>query len=141
MTLVKKMKINLNDRQRVIIEHARFVINYVFQTLLILFLLTLIIQQFYPDFIASRININWFMAIVIIFGAISILFPPESAIEAKKPASIKDLIFIVILGIIGGIIIFLKLKNTGWISYIISILGGLVIILLSWLVLTEDEKE
>jgi len=134
------MEIRLNENQKMIFEHVKLVISYVFQTLLILFLLTLLIQQFYPDFITSRISIKWFMIIVIIIGAISILFPPEPVSEEKKPANVQDFIFIIVLGIIGSIIIFLKLKNIGWVSYIISILGGLIIIFLSWLVFSEDGK-
>lgn len=132
------MKITLSEKNKLIFEHGKYIINYVFQALLIIFLFTLLVQQFYSDFIKSLFNINWFMIIVIVFGAISILFPPETETNSKKPINWKDIIFILILGILGGIIIFLKLKNIGWISYVISILGGLIIILLSWLVLTED---
>jgi hypothetical protein len=132
------MKINLNERNIELIENLKYIVGYVFQALLILFLITILAQQFYPDFVKSIFNINWFMIIVIVFGALSILFPHQQSQEIKKPISWKDITFILSLGIIGGIIIFLKLKSIGWIGYVISILGGLIIILLSWLVLTED---
>ncbi len=116
------------------------VLNYTFQILLFLFLITLLIQQFYPFEVESRININWFMFAVIIVGALSILFPIKSGEEKgfKKPTW-KNLVLIIGLGILGTIIIFLKLKELGWIAYLISILGGLIIILLSWLLLRERD--
>ncbi len=81
------------------------------------------------------------MLIVIVSGALSILFPVtnNSNNHEEKQPNIKDLILIIVLGILGAIIIFLKIKALGWIGYIIAILGGLIIILLSWLILTEKE--
>ncbi len=134
------MRINLSEKNIELIDNLKYIVSYVFQALLILFLITLLAQQFYPEFINSIVNVNWFMIIVIISGAISILFPHQQSLEIKKPINWKDIIFILILGILGGIIIFLKLKTAGWISYVISSLGGLIIILLSWLVLTEDNS-
>ncbi len=81
------------------------------------------------------------MIAVIIIGAISIIFPPRQGLKKEKPITWKDFVFIAILGILGGIIIFLKIKNLGWIGYVISVLGGLIIILLSWLILDEKEGE
>ena len=135
------MKINLTEKEEYVLEHARYIFSYVFQTLLFIFLLTLLAQQFYPDYINSLININWFMFAVIIVGAISILFPPKQIERNIHALTWKDLIFIIILGILGGIIIFLKIKTLGWISYVIPILGGAIIILLSWLILTEKEEQ
>lgn len=121
-------------------EFIKQISSYTFQILLFLFLLTLLIQQFCPIEVGSRININWFMFAVIIVGAISILFPPKSEEkkEFKKP-TLKDLVLIIGMGILGAIIIFLKLKELGWIGYLISILGGAIIILLSWLLINERD--
>lgn len=135
------MKLQLSFKEERIIEHLKYIFSYVFQILLFFFLVALLLQQFYPDKVKSYININWFMLIVIIFGAISIIFPPQPQLKKEKQINWKDFTFIGALGILGGIIIFLKIKNLGWISYIISILGGLIIIFLSWLVLTEKSDD
>lgn len=137
------MKINLTQKEKYVFEHFRQIFSYVFQTLLFLFLIALLIKEFYPDFVNSRININWFMLAVIIFGALSILFPPKhkKQEEQEKEVTWKDKVMIIALGILGAIIIFLKLRNLGWIGYVIAGLGGLIIILLSWLILTEKDEE
>ena len=135
------MRLNLSPKEQRFAEHLKYIFSYVFQALLFLFLITLLLQQFYPEQVKSYVNINWFMIIVIIIGAISILFPPQPTILKKeKPTNWKDFLFIAILGILGGVIIFLKIQNLGWIGYVISILGGLIIIFLSWLVLTEKDE-
>lgn len=136
------MRINLSDRESIIWEHAKSIFSFVFQILLFLFLLTLLLREFYPAHVNSYVNINWFMLIVIVFGAFSILFPSakqEEKIEDNKEVTRKDIALVIGLGILGAIIIYLKLKGLGWIGYVISALGGLIIILLSWLLLTEKD--
>ena len=49
--------------------------------------------------------------------------------------------FIVALGIVGTVLIFIKTKELGWLSYLISIIAGILIILLSYLILEEDENK
>ncbi len=138
------MIFNLTTRQEYVLEHFREIFNDVFKVLLFVFLITLLVREFYPTFINSRININWFMFVVIVFGAISILFPPKYKEEKRreqKKLRLIDIIFIVAGGILGGVIIFLKLRDLGWIGYVISALGALIIIILSWLILTEKDEE
>lgn len=122
-----------------VFETVKQVLNYSFQIILFLFLITLLIQQFYPFEVNSTININWFMFAVIIIGALSILFPTQKEGDKFHKITWKDYIFVITLGILGGLIIFIKLKDLGWLSGVISILGGLTIIFLSWLVLQEKD--
>jgi predicted membrane channel-forming protein YqfA (hemolysin III family) len=123
-------------------ESLRTIANYVFQSLLFLFLVVLLLQQFFPLEVASALNINWFMLVVIVIGALSIFFPPkklEKRIHEKTTK--KDYAFIILLGLIGFLLIKIKTAPLGWLSWAISILGGTIIILLSIMVLEEDEQE
>ena len=154
------MEFRLSHREKIIFEHMKNIFSFVFQTLLFLFLITLLLKEFYPGQVSAYINVNWFMIVVIIFGALSILFPVSSIensekrilinrivhnlnnnLHEEKQPNIKDLILIIFLAILGTFIIFLKIKTLGWIGYVIAILGGLIIILLSWLILTEKENQ
>jgi|SRR3989344_5114177 len=136
------MKFHLSERERVIWEHAKHVFSFVFQTLLVIFLLTLLIKEFYPDKVNAYLNINWFMIVVIVFGALSIIFPAKNEeIREEKEPTWKDKVLIIALAVLGGIIIYLKLRNLGWIGIVIPILGALIIGLLSWLVLTEKNED
>ena len=134
------MDFHLTHKERVIWEHAKHVFSFVFQTLLFLFLITLVVREFYPGLVNSYININWFMIVVIVFGALSILFPIEQQMKEEKEPTKKDFLLVIGLGLIGGVLIWLKINNLGWIGDVIAILGGLIIILLSWLILTEKDS-
>ena len=129
----------LTKKQKYVLEHFKHIFRTTFQIMLFLFLITLLLREFYLDAINSLININWFMFAVIIVGAVSILFPPKIKKEKEKPVTWKDKSLIVILGIIGAGIILLKLKELGWIGYAIAGLGGLIIVLLSWLLINEKD--
>ncbi len=132
------MRVETTEKEKYILEHVKHILSLVFQTLLILFLAALLIRELKPDIINSLININWFMIAVIIVGGVSIIFPPQQIPKEEKITK-RDYILILGLGILGGVILFYKLNHLGWIGYVITILGELIIIMLSWLILTERE--
>ena len=78
------------------------------------------------------------MIIVIIFGVLDV-FSENRKVE-KKNVTKKDYIFIFSLGIIGFFILKYKTNELGWLSWIISSVAGILIILLSILVLEEDDE-
>ena len=58
-----------------------------------------------------------------------------------EPVTKKDYIMAAIAGIAGAFIIYYKTSEIGALSIIISIISGILIILLSILVLQEDEED
>lgn len=60
--------------------------------------------------------------------------------RAREEIKLKDYIFIFGLGIFGAALIFYKTKELGWISYVISLISGLLIILLSIIILKEEKE-
>jgi len=110
--------------------------NYVFQITLVSYLLLLLINEFKK---VVFINLNYLMIIVIIFGILTIFFPIEIKKEKYKIKK-RDILLIFFLGILGSIIIFIKIKNLGIIAYLISIMAGVLIILLSYMVLKDEDN-
>ena len=133
------MKFHFTDKETVLWEYVKHIFSFVFQSLLLLFLVVLLLREFFPEIVNAYININWFMVVVIVFGALSILFPVNKAEEIRSEPTWKDKLLVIVLGVIGTLIIFLKIRTLGWIGYVIAILGGAIIILLSWLILTEKD--
>lgn len=120
----KKALINLN--------------KLIFQCILIFYLLLLLIREFYPKFLYV-LNLNYLLIAVIILGVITVLtYEPKK--KQEKPTK-KDYYLIYILGIVGTILIYIKIKSLGWISYLIAVIAGILIILLSKLVLEEDDEK
>ncbi len=118
--------------------NTALIINYLFQTLLITYLILLLAEQIWTGIVSIYINLNYLLVIVIIIGILDV-FSEHSIIEKINP-TLKDYIFIIILGILGFFIIKYKTTELGWLSWLISIIAGVLIILLSFLVL-EDEDE
>ena len=122
----KKALINLN--------------RLIFQYLLMLYLLLLLIREFSPKFLYI-LNLNYVLIAVILLGVITVLTYKPKEKKLQKPTKF-DYYLIYFLGVIGAVLIFIKIKELGWLSYLIAAIAGILIILLSKLVLEEEnEKE
>ena len=119
--------------------HYASLVNYTFQILLVTYLVLLLIEQIWTGIVSVYLNLNYLLIIVIIVGILDV-FSEHLPIKDKK-TSIKDYVFISILGILGFIIIKYKTAELGWLSWIISIIAGILIILLSILVLEDKEDD
>ena len=75
---------------------------------------------------------------VIIAGILDVL--SEQPERKKEIVKKMDYVFILILGILGFIIIKYKTATLGWLSWLISIIAGTLIVLLSLLVLEEEDE-
>ncbi len=118
--------------------HIAEIINHLFQALLITYLILLLVEQIWPTTVSLYFNINYLLLAVIIAGILDIF--SEHQEKKEKKSKWWDYGFVSALGILGFIIIKFKTEELGWLSWLISIIAGILIILLSILVL-EDEKE
>ena len=109
-----------------------------FEQLLVSYLLLLLIEEIWTKSVTPYLNMNILLVLVIITGAIAVLTQKEEEKVISEPTR-KDYLLIGILGIAGAGIIFYKTKEIGWLSYIISAVSGILIILLSCLVINEEE--
>jgi len=109
-----------------------------FQYILIAYLILLLIREFSKNFL-KQLNLNYLLIIVIVLGVITVLTYNPKKKKQEKPKK-TDYYLIYLLGIAGTILIYFKIKSLGYLSYIISIIAGILIILLSKLVMEEDEE-
>ena len=111
-----------------------------FQVLLVVFLLTLLVRELYPG-VTGWVNINYFLILVIIFGIAAVLTNDEDQ-DAREPAIItkRDYLFIGAASIAGTVIVWYKIQDIGKLAYLIAILSGALIFLLSILVLDDNEE-
>ena len=119
--------------------HNASLVNHVFQTLLVTYLLLLLIEQIWTGFVSIYLNLNYLLIIVIIAGILDVF--SEHKTPKKQPIKKTDYLFILLLGIAGFAIIKTKTTELGWLSWLISIIAGILIILLSLLVLEDDDEE
>jgi hypothetical protein len=118
-----------------ITRHNAELVNHLFQTLLVTYLILLLIEQIYPGFVSTYLNLNYLLILVIASG-IADVFTEKKKIKEKTTK--KDYYLIYALGILGTIIIKYKTTELGYLSWIISIIAGILIILLSHLIFEEE---
>lgn len=136
------MNVNIIDRIRKnnFIEYCMMLNQEFFSMSLITYLLVLLVKTIWNDYHPFYLNMDIFLFIIIISGAITILTHKEETKLETQKITIKDYIFIICVGIFGSAIILYKTPNMGWMSYIISAITGILIILLSILVLEDENK-
>lgn len=128
-------------------EQKKALINLnrlIFQNLLIVYLIILLVREFKPNFI-SILNLNYVLGLIVIMGIITVLtYKPK---EEKKEVTKTDNYIIYFLGVLGAILVFIRIRDMGFVSYLVAIIAGILIILLSRYVLTgnsgadNNEKE
>lgn len=115
------------------------IINHLFQVILVTYLVLLLIEQIWSGSVSLYMNLNYLLIFVILVGILDVF--SEHQTPEKKKADWKDYLFILILGVLGFAIIKFKTDSLGFLSWIISVIAGILIILISILVLEEDEEE
>jgi hypothetical protein len=130
-------------RKNPIIEYCLTLNQDLFLVMLVTYLLLILLETIWDGFVSSHLNLNQLLIIVIITGAIAVLTGKEDYEIKKEKESIttKDHIFIIGAGILGSGIIYYKIQETGWMSYVISAMAGILIILLSILILEDENDE
>ncbi len=113
-------------------------INHAFQILLVTYLILLLIEQVWPGVVSVYLNLNYFLIFVIFSGILDVFSEHEHKVE--RSAGAKDYLFVVVLGVLGFVIIKYKTIELGWLSWLISVIAGILIILLSVLVLEENDE-
>lgn len=134
------MKIEKLQKNKRVMQFLEF--NHeLFITLLITFLLLLLAETVWEGSVSAYMNINYLLIIVIASGAISVITRKEEEKVEKVELKKKDYLYIGILGIAGTLIVWYKIQDIGGLAYLISIVAGVLIILLSLLLFKEDEKD
>lgn len=128
------------EKNKIVMKFMEF--NHeLFSTLLVTYLLLLLAETIWSGSVSANMNINYLLISVIISGAISVLTRKEEENVEKVEITKKDYLYIGTLGIAGSLIIWYKLKDIGNQAYLISIVAGALIVLLSLLLFKEDEND
>ena len=129
----KIRKLNLPE----IPENIKEIVNRSFTVLLVVFLLVLLIEEIFPNTIQRYINPNYLMVVVIALGIPSVLWTKEES-KKKEDVTRKDYCLMGLFSLAGFGILFYKLREFP-LGIVISLVGGVLIFLLSYLVLNDDE--
>ncbi|GAI33570.1 unnamed protein product [marine sediment metagenome] len=101
-----------------------------------IYLLLLIINQFWNKIFEEYLNINAIFILLLMSG-VFFLFPiikEEEKFNEKRKLERDDIFLFFIMGIICSILVWIKIKDFGIISYIISGIAGLITLILPILI-------
>lgn len=135
------MFLNINKKEA-IWWLTKEIISEIFKVSLISYLIFYLVESFKAGFIADYFDLNILLIITILSGVFTVLFKKEE--EAKKEVQKikkRDYVFIVTLGVVATGLIYYKIKEIGWLSYVISPISGIIIILISILLLNEQQED
>jgi hypothetical protein len=111
-----------------------------FPILLSTYLLLTLVETIFEGSVSSYLNLNYLLTLVIILGIAVVL--SASVVSNSKTLerfTNRNKFLIISTGIGAAVIIWYKTQDIGWISYIISIAGGGLIVFLTVLAWQEDE--
>ena len=133
MKLKNRLNKILNNR---IYREMTGILQDSFGVLLVIYLLLLLADTIWEKRVSSLLDMNIMLIIVIIFAVIATFTQPEikEEQERKKPGR-KSIVSFVLVGIGGAIIIWYKTNEIGWLSCLVSIIGGAMITLVSLIVM------
>ena len=105
----------------------------IFTIITVIYLLLLIINQFWNKIFQEYLNINAIFILLLISGT---LFLIPITKEEKKVSQIrklerKDIFIFLIMGLICSVLVWIKIKDFGTLSYVISCIAGLITLFLS----------
>lgn len=113
-----------------------------FPYILIFYLILFLLENLFTGFVSNNFNLNWVLGVVLFLGFLA-AFAPEVVKEGiEKPPQKNDYLLIIVMGIIGGIIMFAKLE-VGIIARLLTsgVIGAIIIFLGYYILTAKDEEE
>jgi hypothetical protein len=117
-------------------------VQALFPVLLITYLFLILLDTIFEGSVSSYLNLNHLLIAVIVVGVAAVVTAPGKAEGVKgERLTVKSIFIIICAGFGGAAIIWYKTQEIGWLSYVISVVGGGLIVLLSMLIWRGDEEE
>ncbi len=138
MNFYSKFRDNFNKYEKHLKDFSNFC-GKIFSILLTAYLILLFIEQFFKNPFKPFFNINVVFIMLIVSGSFYVISNREKEIEHKEyEIKRKDILFIIFLGIISSVLIWIRTREFGPISFYISIVSGFIITILLYYVLKEE---
>ena len=114
-------------------------VQQLFVTLLVTYLLLLLVETIWEKSVSAYLNLNYWLIVLIVVGVVAVLTGPERREEGRRLGR-RDIAIVICAGLTGAAIVWDKTKEIGWLSYVISVISGGLIVLLFMLVWREKDE-
>lgn len=137
-----KLKLKSFSENRFVRAAGELVQQTFIMLLVTYLLLLLLVETIWGDSVSGTINLNYLLIVVIATGVLAVLSGPKKVvISPKQRLGWKDFGMIAGAGAVAAAIVWYKTRDIGWPSYVIAVVSGGLIVLLSVLIWHGDEKE
>ncbi len=121
---------------------TREIFSFSFTTALVTYLLLYLVESLSPGAVSRYYNLDHFLWVTIILGVISSFWPAtvQNAREDSKP-DWKDYLWIVVLALGSGAVIYSKSQDLGLMAKIIAPLGALIVFGMALLVYFDRSED
>ena len=133
-TLSKRWRENRYIKRAIELVHELFIV------LLITFLLLLLVESIWDQSVSPYLNLDYLLIAVIALGVVVVLTRPERVNEEKGQLERRDIVTVVCAGVAATTFVWYKTKEIGWLSYVISVISGALIVLLFLLTWREEDE-
>lgn len=131
---------NLLKDKRKLLFYARVILAEFFGIMLLVYLLLYLMEQYIPGLVSYTVNMTWLLIAVVAAGCLTAaLSEPMKHQRQTTPIGKKQYIEIAALSIIGGMLVFLKIRSIGVFAIPITLLAFVVIAVLSVMLLRDRE--
>lgn len=120
------------------------VVQEAFAASLLTYLVFYMIDSFIDSFVSKQFNMNILLWIVMVSGVLLVLLGPRpegAPKERVRTLTIWTIVIIAALGVITAGIVYIKARSLGNVSYAVSVLSGILVMVLSFVLLFEDEEK
>lgn len=112
----------------------------VFQAFLIIYLVLLLLETLREGSVTRFLPLNGILLVVLVTGVAAVLTTKEQQ-EPERPLRRRDYVLVGLIAVGSWLILWYQLRDLGWIQYPVSLLGGLLVGLVSLSVLLPEKPE
>lgn len=130
------------QRYRMFMGLVRDINQDIFGVSLSLLIILVLLETIKEGFVSFFFNINYLLVVVLASGVITVLAGEEKTGEeprVQKPA-FRDFAIVIGLGVLGTVLVWYQTARVGEIAYLLSIISGVLIVLLSVLLLAASNR-
>jgi len=130
-----------NESRDKFLLNTKNIVNEIFKVSIVFYFLFLLIETIDSGFIADYFDLTILVYTIIISGIISMIYKEELEEDNNLKYKISDWIVILILGVGSMFFIFFQIRDLGNLSYYISLLAGIIIILISFFLFKDETNQ
>ncbi len=124
-----------NDRRKRFLVYLFGVTAELFQISILSYLIFYLIETFLTGFVSDRLKLNVVLWVVLASGALTVVLQdrvPVPLEERRNQASRRrDWLFVAGTGLAAAGLLYLKLKDLGWLGLAVAFISGAIVVLVS----------